>query len=105
MSPQRRRRSNASRSNASRSQPSRRRRGPGRDFWGPDEPEANDAVDATIRPIGDPTALVASLGPPPLPGPETAAAHYFAAVYDRAANLAVALAAASDLLAPGVDDD
>lgn len=45
-----------------------------------------------------PSALVESLGPPPLPGRETLAAHYFAAVYERAASTAVALAAASGLL-------
>jgi hypothetical protein len=100
VSPQRRRRSNSARS-----QPNRRRRAQGRDFWGADEAEESEAVHASIRPIADPTALVASLGPPPLPGHETAAAHYFAAVYDRAANLAVALAAASDLLARDADDD
>jgi hypothetical protein len=103
VSPQRRRRSNASRSNQSRAQP-RRRRAQGRAFWGPEDPEEQEVVEATIRPIADPTALVASLGPPPLPGHETAAQHYFAAVYDRAANLAVALAAASELLAPPEDD-
>ncbi len=72
-----------------------------------------EAVDDTpsrtlIRPAADPTALIRSLGPPPLPGGETAAEHYFAVVYERAAALAVALAAASDLLDPDAlhgDDD
>jgi hypothetical protein len=98
VSPPRRRRSSG-RSNASRSQ-SRRRKAPGRDFWGTAQPEAHEEIEGDpIRPIDDPTVLVRSLGAPPLPGHETAAEHYFAAVYDRAANLAVALAAASDLLA------
>ena len=42
--------------------------------------------------------MLRSLGPPPLPGHETAAEHYFDAVYDRAAALAIALAAASGLI-------
>ena len=58
-----------------------------------------------IRPADDPTAMIRSLGPPPLPGRETIAEHYFAAVYDKAATLAVALAAASGLLAPDDPDD
>jgi len=36
--------------------------------------------------------------PPPLPGRETIAEHYFAAAYDKAARRAVALAAASGLI-------
>jgi hypothetical protein len=43
--------------------------------------------------------MIRSLGPPPFPGNETIAEHYFAATYDKAAALAVALAAASGLLA------
>lgn len=82
------------------SRPQGRRPAAGRDFWGSDEAEPSEAV---IRPIEDSSALVHSLGPAPLPGHETAAEHYFAAVYDKAANLAIALAAASGLLAP--DDD
>jgi hypothetical protein len=90
-------RPNAARSNARRRQPA------GRDFWGADDIEESPA--AVIRPIPDPTALVRSLGPPPLPGYETAAEHYFAAVYDKAATLAIALAAASGLLATDEPDD
>jgi predicted TIM-barrel enzyme len=41
-----------------------------------------------------------SLGPPPLPGHENAAEHYFAAVYDRAVTTAGALAAAGGLIDP-----
>jgi hypothetical protein len=75
-----------------------------RDFWGvplhddDDEPEL-------IRPSDDPTAMIRSLGPPPLPGRETVAEHYFAAVYDKAASLAIALAAASGLLDTSDEDD
>ena len=67
-----------------------------RDFWGSAEREPEEA--ALIRPSDDPTAMIRSLGPPPLPGRETVAEHYFAAVYDKAASLAIALAAASGLL-------
>jgi len=49
--------------------------------------------------------MIRSLGPPPFPGGETIAEHYFAAVYQKAASLATALAAASDLLAVDDGDD
>jgi hypothetical protein len=49
--------------------------------------------------------VVRSLGPPPLPGHETAAEHYFGAVYERAVALAGALAAAGGLLDTGEADD
>ena len=43
--------------------------------------------------------MIRSLGSPPLPGnAANAAEHYFAVVYERAAGLAVALAAAADML-------
>ena len=54
-----------------------------------------------LRPIpadGDPAALVKSLGTPPLPGQGAVAGHYIAAVVERAAALAAALAAAADLI-------
>lgn len=57
-----------------------------------------------IRPASDPTALLRSLGAPPLPGQGAVAAHYLAAVAERAAGLATALAAAGGLLEmPGTD--
>ena len=67
-----------------------------RDFWGRDDPD--EEPPALIRPSDDPTAMIRSLGAPPLPGRETVSEHYFAAVYDKAASLAIALAAASGLL-------
>jgi hypothetical protein len=67
-----------------------------RDFWGV-EPDDDDGP-ALIRPSEDPTAMIRSLGPPPLPSRETVAEHYFVAVYEKATALATALAAASDLL-------
>ena len=42
--------------------------------------------------------MLRSLSSPPLPGRETVAVHYFAAVAEKAAALAVALAAASQVL-------
>jgi hypothetical protein len=66
------------------------------DLWRPvprlPEPEP-------ITPAGDPTALLRSLGDPPLQGPGGGAAIAIAAVVDRAAGLATALAAAAGLLA------
>jgi hypothetical protein len=90
-----------------RTQQPRRRRAPARDFWGEVDADTLE-LPAKIHPVHEPSVLVRSLGPPPLPGHETAALHYFDAVYEKAANLAVALAAASDLLAterPDEDDD
>jgi hypothetical protein len=74
-----------------------------RDFWGHETSE--DPPAELIRPSEDPTALIQSLGPPPLPGGETVAEHYFAATYQKAASLAIALAAASDLLDTGDQED
>lgn len=56
-----------------------------------------------IRQSDDPTALLRSLGDPPLQGQGAVAEHYVAAVVERAATLATALAAAGGLLA--TDDD
>jgi hypothetical protein len=68
-----------------------------RDFWVGRMGDEGEVVDR-IRPAVDPTAMINSLGPAPLPGRETIAEHYFAAIYERAAALAGALAASSDLL-------
>ena len=78
-----------------------RRPGNEAEFWG--DADADVEVD-DIQPADDPAAMVASLGPAPLPGRETIAEHYFKAIYDRAAALAVAVAASSDLLPPPDDD-
>ena len=78
-----------------------RRPGNEAEFWG--DADAYVEVD-DIQPADDPAAMVASLGPAPLPGRETIAEHYFKAIYDRAAALAVAVAASSDLLPPPDDD-
>jgi hypothetical protein len=71
------------------------------DLWRPvaplDDPEP-------IRPAPDPTALLRSLGDPPLQGQGQVAGHYVAAVVERAAGLATALAAAAGLLDMGEQD-
>jgi hypothetical protein len=102
VSPPRRRKTSA-RAKPARSQ-GRRRSAPARDFWGSVDDEAAASVER-IRAVDDPTVLVRSLGPPPLPRHETAAGHYFDVVYEKAANLAVALAAASGLLALDAEDE
>jgi hypothetical protein len=81
----------------------RKRRAPQRDFWGV-ETEDDDFIDL-IQPADDPTVMLRSLSSPPLPGRETVAVHYFAAVAQKAASLAIALAAASDLLDMEPDTD
>jgi hypothetical protein len=74
-------------------QPSR-----GAGFWG----EAEDLPDpsTTVRVTDDPAAVARSLGTPHLPGHEKAAEHYFAVVYERAVQIAAAVAAAGGLIAP-----
>ena len=57
-----------------------------------------------IVPTDDVTALVRSLGDPPLPGKSVVAGHYVSAVVERAAALAAALATSADLLGNPSDD-
>ena len=63
-----------------------------KDFWG--ESAAPLPSIGAPTSTGDPSAMVRSLGKPPLPGNDNAAEHYFAAVYERSAVLAGALSAA-----------
>jgi hypothetical protein len=71
-----------------------------RDFWGNDELVGVDETTLPkIRRSEHPTALVDSLGPLPFPGGQVAP-HYFELLYDRAASLAIALAASAGLDAP-----
>jgi hypothetical protein len=70
-----------------------------RDFWGAEG--AEDLRPAPIRAAQHPTALIQSLGPPPLPN-GAIAQHYFEVIYERAAALAIALAASAALA--GVDE-
>ena len=72
------------------------------DLWRPVTPLEEPAP---IRPAADPTALLRSLGDPPLQGQGQVAGHYVAAVIERAAGLATALAAAAGLLDEGADSE
>ena len=67
-------------------------------FWGDSGklPEAK----SDVRISTEPAVVPHSLGPPPLPGHETIAMHYFTAIYDRAVTLSGALAAAAGLIEP-----
>jgi hypothetical protein len=79
---------------------SRRRRGGNKakraDLWRP-VPQLADPDPIVASP--EPTALLRSLGDPPLQGQGAVAEHYLAAVVERAAGLATALALAAGLLA------
>jgi hypothetical protein len=82
----------------------RRRSTKAREFWGPDA--LDDERAAVITPSNHPTAMIESLGPPPFPGGQIAQLH-FEVVYQRAAALAVALAASAglvDVSDPSEDD-
>ena len=67
-------------------------------FWG--DRSALPAVSSEFRITADATAVVRSLGRPPLAGHETAAEHYLEPIYNRAVMLASALGAAGDLVEP-----
>ena len=69
------------------------------DLWRPVPPLAEPAP---IVPAGDPTALIRSLGEPPLPG--AGAEMAIAAVVARSAGLAEALARVGGLVADEPDD-
>jgi hypothetical protein len=73
------------------------------DLW---RPVPQLAEPAPIEAAPDPTALLRSLGDPPLQGQGAVAEHYLAAVVERAAGLATALALSAGLLAdPAPDQD
>jgi len=69
------------------------------DFW---RAVPDVGCPAPISPAADPTALLRSLGKPPLPG-QAGAERNVAIVVERASVLATALAAATDLLAAHED--
>jgi hypothetical protein len=62
-------------------------------FWG----HVPEGGPAPIRVSDDPSAMVRSLGPPPLKGHEVPAQYTFRLVYEKAASLAGTLAAAAEL--------
>jgi hypothetical protein len=66
-----------------------------KEFWGDPERLPDRIESLTHSP--DVRAVLTSLGRPPLTGNETAAEHWFSMVYERAAFLAGALAAAGGL--------
>ncbi len=94
----RRRRNRTRSTGAQRSAQAARQRPTGAAFWG--DPANLPDVRNEVRMTADPDAVPRSLGQPPLPGHETAAEHYFAAVYDRAVTTAGALAAAGGMIDP-----
>jgi len=75
--------------------PSAGLRSPAR-FWG--STDEFEPVEPVV-PADDPSAMVSSLGPPPLGIHSEAGAHYLAAAYAKASSIAVALSAAAGLLA------
>ena len=80
----------------------RRKKAKGFDVW---RPGGTLPAPEPIVPLRDPTALLRSLGDPPLQGQSQVAQHYLGAVVERAAGLATALAAAAGLLAQPSDDE
>lgn len=84
---------------AARRSRTRNRQAPSRrpaDFW---RAVPAPPLPPPIVPAVDPTAMLRSLGPPPLSG-QSDADRYMAAVVNKAAVLAGALAAQADLLPP-----
>jgi hypothetical protein len=67
-------------------------------FWGSASALPDASRDVNVP--SDPALAVRSLGPPPLPGREVIAEHYFEAVYGRVAGVAGALAVAAGMLDP-----
>jgi len=64
-------------------------------FWGA---EVDEPIAPFVRPSQDPTALLRSLGPIPLTVQEKLAAAQLLAVYEKAAQVATAVAAAAGLV-------
>ena len=83
----------------------RRRRSSGApkrvDFWGE---QAALGEPRRIVPANDPTALLRSLGAPPLQRHATVGEVYLESVVKRAAGVAVALASTAGVLADGSED-
>jgi len=73
------------------------------EFWGQADKLPPDQTSTHV--ISDASAIVRSLGRPPLSGQQNAAEYYFVAVYDRAVALAGALATAGNLIDADTDAD
>ena len=82
--------------NRNRRRQEQRRREQRTSFWG--DPRKLPTPRADVEITDDASAVARSLGPPPLPGHEAVAEHYFKVVYDRAVMTAGALAAAAGLI-------
>lgn len=72
------------------------------DFWG--DPARLPAV-SEVAVSADGSAVIRSLGRPPVTGHEAASEYYFRIACDRAVNLAAVLATAGDLLDDEDDED
>lgn len=72
------------------------------DFWG--DPARLPAV-SEVAVSADGSAVIRSLGRPPVSGHEAASEYYFRVACDRAVNLAAVLATAGDLLDDDADED
>ena len=71
---------------------------PGRPLWDNPAGEAElRAIVGSVRPAQNPTALVRSLGDPPLGKFASNAQHYYEAVYEKAQRFAMAMATANGL--------
>lgn len=82
--------------NRPKNKPKARTGDPKRPFWSNDTAEARvRELIGEVRPAQDPTALVRSLGSPPLGRFGDTAPHYYAAVYEKAQRFAVAMATAN----------
>ena len=91
---------NKGRSKAGKGKPSRKPAiEPDRPFWSNDAAEAElRAIIGVVSPAKDPTALVRSLGSPPLGRFADNAQHYYAVVYEKAQRFAMAMATANGVL-------
>lgn len=92
----RRRRRGSNRKRTSRKRSSRGGRDKGQAFWG--DPKRLPEPITDVKVADEPAAVVHSLGPPPLPGREEIAKHYFTAVYDKITAVAGAVAGAAGIV-------
>ena len=92
----RRRRRGNSRKRSNRKRSNRGGRDKGQAFWG-DHKRLPDPI-TDVKVADEPAAVVHSLGPPPLPGREEIAKHYFTAVYDKITAVAGAVAGAAGIV-------